>query len=446
MVKFLKSWWLPALIICLPLDRIPSLAVHLGSHSATLHLSMLVAAVGICLFGVDILRRTRISFTSPYFWMAIYLIVAVLSVLVSIDKTRSLIALIATVLTVSGGVIVAQIVTLADLPRFRRYLFGITIAVSIFGLYQFIGNSFGLSGTVTGLLPRYTSHVFGFPRVQATELEPLFLANYLLFPILLTVSLLLSRLSQTKAMVGQLFLLGIVMSLTLSRGGLVGGLVGLAVAAVLLYRSISLVSVAIVAATIVLSAAVAIGAIYVATGIAHHSTHKAGKAVSRYVAQSTSLSISAASSDSDRVVDRRLALEEFRAHPVLGGGLGSFGSYAKEIDPAAYPASGNSPTVNDEYFEILAETGLLGALALAGLVITLMLRLYHAWRRGLAPVQRTWLVALTATGVAYAIQYYAFSTLYIPHIWVTIGLIVALTAPLPTRAPRRGTTSRQSVA
>src|ERR1700722_13724434 len=112
MVKTLKTWWLPALIICLPLDRIPSLVVHLGSHSATLHLSMLVAAIGICLFGVDILRRTRFSFTSPYFWMAAYLLVALLSVLISIDKTRSVIALIATVLTVSGGVIVAQIVIL----------------------------------------------------------------------------------------------------------------------------------------------------------------------------------------------------------------------------------------------------------------------------------------------------------------------------------------------
>jgi len=440
MVKFLKTCWLPALIICLPLDRIPSLTVYFGSHSATLHLSMLVAAIGICLFGVDILRRTRVSFTSPYFWMAVYLVVALLSVLISIDKTHSIIALVATILTVSGGVIVAQIVTLTDLPRFQRYLFGITVAVAIFGLYQFVGDSFGLSTTLTGLRANYTSHVFGFPRIQATELEPLFLANYLLFPLLLTATLLLARLKRGPVPLGQLFLFGVIMALTLSRGGIIGGLVGLVVAAVLLYRSVSLVSVATVAATVILSVGVALGAIYVATGIAHHSTHKASKAVSRYVVQSTTLTIASASADSDRVVDRRLALQEFRAHPILGGGLGSFGTYAKQVDPAAYPASGNSPTVNDEYYEVLAETGLLGALALAGLVITLMLRLFHAWRRELSSVHRTWLVALIATGVAYAIQYYAFSTLYIPHIWVTIGLIVALTAPLP--APRHGTKSK----
>lgn len=439
MVKFLKTWWLPAVFICLPLDRIPSLTVYVGSHSATLHLSMLVAIIGIGLFGMGLIKHLKLSPSSPYFWLLIYILVMLLSAVTSIDKSRSLIVIVATVLTISTGVIVSQIVRLSDLPRVQRWLCAVTVVVAAFGVYQFIGDSFGLSTSLTGLRSIYTARVFGFPRIQSTELEPLFFANYMLFPTLLVAALALARRGRNSSLYlyAQLFLFVLVLSLTLSRGGIIGGIAGLVVAAVLLYRSISVSSVALVLGTVVIAALVALGAIYTVTAASHHSSAKGGTAVKRYVAQSTNLTVAAGSSDSDRVVDKRLATQAFHARPLLGYGIGSFGTYAKLKDPKFYPASGNSPTVNDEYLEVLAETGILGAVALFGFVLTLAWRVYEAWRRSLSQAHRTWLAALIAAAVAYAIQYYAFSTLYIPHIWVVAGLLLAVTAPAFTTSSAR---------
>jgi O-antigen ligase len=258
----------------------------------------------------------------------------------------------------------------------------------------------------------------------------------MLLPTLLVAAFALAKhKGYSLSLYARLFLFALVMSLTLSRGGIIGGLAGLLIAAVLLYRSISLMSVALTVGTVALGAIVAIGAIYAATALSHHSTTKGDTAVKRYVSQSTNLVATSGSSDSDRVVDKRLATQAFRARPLLGYGIGSFGTYAKRTDPKFYPASGNSPTVNDEYLEVLAETGILGAVALLGLVLTLAWRAVTALRQPLAATNRTWLAALIATAIAYGIQYYAFSTLYIPHIWVAVGLLLALTAPTST-SPR----------
>ena len=67
--------------------------------------------------------------------------------------------------------------------------------VSIFGIYQFLGDLvLGLPTFLTGLRPQYTKAVFGYPRVQATAIEPLYFAGMLFWPMFLMILLLLNNL------------------------------------------------------------------------------------------------------------------------------------------------------------------------------------------------------------------------------------------------------------
>lgn len=433
MVKFLNRWWLLLLIISIPFERIPSWNVTLLGHSVTLRINLVIASIGILAFGVETLRHTKWGFRQPAFWLAAYLFIALLSVTTSIDKGRSAIALIATGITLAAALIVARVMQRYQLSTLFKVIAGTAAAVSLFGLYQFLGDSAGLSTHLTGLRPIYTKSVFGFPRVQSTGLEPLFFANYLIVPIMLVAGLALSRLLRAKRFAPLLVLYILILALTLSRGGIIGAAGGLAVLGVVLWRQSNWRSRVYTTLSLVAGAVLAVGLIYGATTLTNKKPHSGTKAVDSYVHQSTHVTSGAGSADSDRVLDRKLALRAFKERPILGQGLGSFGTYAKKVDPADYPASTNSPTVNNEYFEVLAETGLLGLFALAGFVITLGVRIYAALRRPLDRLQRVWLWALVATVVAFGIQYYAFSTLYIMNIWVAVGLLMGLT----TLAPRK---------
>ncbi len=442
MMNFLKRWWLVALVAVLPFERIPSLDVSLGSHTVTLRLSLIIIAVGIIVFGPMIARRVRLNPFSPYFWLAAYMAVLAASLLGSIDKPRSLIVIVATALAIGAAVIVARVVRLEALPRIQKVLFAATAVAVAFGLYQFIGDIIGLPPSATGLRPNYIKEIFGFPRIQSTGLEPLFFANYLLLPVMLATGLLLGR-NQQKSTITYilLFLFILALALTLSRGGMIGGAVGLMALMGLLVRLSSLRVMTGVVTTIGLAALCAAGLIYSATNAFNADPNAGDKAIKRYVKQSTTVTSNKGSADSDRVLNRRLAIEAFQDRPLLGYGIGSFGAYAKSAAPLNYPAKGNHPTVNNEYYEILAETGLAGALALAGFVVALFARLVGTWRMQLMNYHRVWLAALFATCLAYVVQYYAFSTLYIPHIWVTIGLVLGLTG---TQARKGATHDKNS--
>lgn len=436
MVKFLNRWWLLLLIISLPFERIPSWNVPLMGHSVTVRISLIIAIVGIVAYGIATLRHTNWSPRQPEFWVVAYLFIALLSVATSIDKGRSIIALVATGITLATALIVARVMQHYRLSTLQKCIAGTAAVVSLFGLYQFIGDSAGLSTHFTGLRPIYTKAVFGFPRVQSTGLEPLFFANYLIVPILLVAGLAFGRQLRAKVYVPLLVLYVLILALTLSRGGIIGGGVGLVLLAVAVWRLSTWKSRTQTVVSVVVGVVLAVGMIYGVTALTNKKPHSGSQAVDSYVHQSTHITSGAGSADSDRVVDRRLALRAFKARPILGQGLGSFGTYAKRVDPIDYPASVNSPTVNDEYLEVLAETGVLGLLALTGFVITLGVRVVNTLRQPLDTPTRLWLWALVAAGVAIGIQYYAFSTLYIMSIWVMLGLLMGLTALQPRKSSR----------
>lgn len=118
------------------------------------------------------------------------------------------------------------------------------------------------------------------------------------------------------------------------------------------------------------------------------------------------------------------AIEAWETSPLVGIGLGNFGPYIKHY-PVEKPDAGWD-IVNNEYLELLAETGMLGLGSVLLLLIVIFSRSLTAYRAANDEYFRAVLVGLTAALVAIFAQYIFFSTFYIIHIWVLFGLIVGV--------------------
>jgi O-antigen ligase len=416
-VKFIKQNWLYVLLVLLPLERIPSWDVAVLGKSVSVRLSFILALLLLLYYLPGILWRYKLRLSDPITWLFGYLFVTGLSVLASLDPKRGVIALFATCLTILTGVVVAKNLHKFDLNKVYWSLLAITVGVCLFGLYQFIGDSLGLSTSLTGLRTIYTHAVFGFPRIQSTALEPLYLGNFLLIPLILLVGRMYTG-NVSKKEYGILYLLVITLILTLSRGAFASSVVGIGLLAVIFMRKTSLKRAGSILLVAALATGTAFGMITFASLSANKSNGTSQKpAVETFVAHSTTIS-TAGQADSDRGVTLKLAETGFKQEPILGHGLASFGTYAAK----AQPQFNNNTIVNNEYWEVLFETGIAGAFMLIGFLLTLAYQGYRAWKAN--KEYRLWIASLGAIVVGFMIQYYAFSTLYILHIWVVIGLLI----------------------
>jgi O-Antigen ligase len=90
----------------------------------------------------------------------------------------------------------------------------------------------------------------------------------------------------------------------------------------------------------------------------------------------------------------RIAWAEFRSAPLIGVGESSYapGYYARRATDR------NVSTPHSLAASTLAETGLVGALALAGMLVAALLALIRGWKEA-TPDERRWASGLTAAGV-----------------------------------------------
>ena len=106
----------------------------------------------------------------------------------------------------------------------------------------------------------------------------------------------------------------------------------------------------------------------------------------------------------------------------IGVGFGGYGPFVSPL-PFSKPDAG-WPIVNNETIELLAETGVVG---LTAFVVFLAAVFWSARGRKDAVT-----VACVAALLGMLAQYQTFSTLYIMHVWFTVGLL--LTSSKPGRA------------
>jgi O-antigen ligase len=409
--------WFYLLVASLPFDRIPSTNV-LGIN---LRASLLLGAVFI---GLVMLEQPRFALPSRRPVQLLYLFVGacVLSALLSTAPIHALVVTCYLIYVILLALAVSYIVPQINFKYLLISFCSTAVVACMFGFYQFIGDLIGLPLSATGLKAAYSGQVFGFPRIQAMSLEPLYFANYLLLPISLLV--VLGTLLRRSWLVG--ILLTTTLLLTLSRGG-VGGLVvvGMLWSLLLLYyhsyrQAMTMVGVGALAIVITMATLT-----FVVPGIKQKPSAK--PAVATYTTQITSYEVG--DSKVDRAYTRRMALQAFREYPVLGVGPGGYGSYLHKHN-AAYPVD---QIVNNEPAELLAETGILGAGAfLAFILLTVRISYKTLLARRLSDSYSTvgWAALFCLAGTV--VQYYSFSTLYIVHVWVAVGLLLGAVFHLQT--------------
>ncbi len=402
------------LVFSLPFERIPS--VEIGGYTVKINqiivLILMLAFIGHLVFKKDFkLVKNRLL---PF--LLLFLAAVVLSFLNSFELTRSILVFLLFCFVFVVFFLVPNLVRDKEtLKLIIKILAFVTILVCLFGLYQYLGDSFlGLPQTLTGLREAYIKKVLGFTRIQATLLEPLYLANFLIIPMTLLFALFLSGQIKVKWFwVAAFFILVLtVFILTVARSGYLG--LAAAFLVVMLFRAKSFLSLKNLLLFVLV---VAISGLLALVFL--------GGARNQFFAHSQApLAGEGQASVEERGETSKTAFKVFAEHPILGIGLGNFGP-----DYDNYPSQmpeGGWQTVNNQYLEILAETGILGLATFILFLLVLFMYSWRAFRITKNPYLAAFILGCVAALIGILVQYNFFSTLYIIYIWFLMGLLVAV--------------------
>jgi O-antigen ligase len=407
------------ILAVLPLERLPSLAITHPLH-ATIRLSQVAGAILILVNLPRLWGARRQWLRSPWGFLAIFVAATLLSAALSDHHVRALSVWLFTFFDIVLAWTFSLVMDKAKLLTYAKIVITSALVVCAFGLYQFFGDLLGLSTHLTGLRDAYTAHVFGFPRIQSTALEPLYFDNYLLIPIGLLLAALLTKWSW-KFWLPLVSMITIVFS-NVSRGAeiAVACMIVAAMVVAIVRRRFFTGGGGIIVITVA-SWLLAITLVAIGSHLSEHHSAKAQQAVTNFSHQA--INLSSGESVVGRTVTRKLAVKAAESSPLLGIGPGNFGYYANQQMPDKFPTT--DVIVNNEPLEILGETGIIGFLAIAGFAIYVVL---VAWRqiKHLQGWERIWAVGLSLALLGIIIQYQTFSTLYITYIWVVVGLFWGL--------------------
>jgi len=419
-------WGVLLLIFLLPFERIPSWDIP-WEWGITLRLSHIVALILMITF-ISQLIKGEISWPKLKKYLSnpvvvsvfIYLLIALLSVIWAVDKEKSLLVAGFTFFTAAAGFL--TYFWLDDkkmLPKIEKVLFWAVLVVSIFGIYQFLADTFNFSSFWSGLDDRYLKEVLGFPRVQSVALEPLFLANYLLIPLGIFTALFLTKRSHLseKRLILAIVLVFATVVLTVSRGGYGAAAILLILITLFLKKEYSFQRFLKLIKVILIGLVLAGGLVFFSS----YSVYGNASGALNLLTHSGRL----ASEKGERLNSREgvwiQAWQGFKERPAIGVGAGNFGPW---LETKGFP--GRQRIVNNEPLEILVETGVLGAIPIILMVAFVILRFVKSYRQAKDCYLSPFLAGLFAVFGAACFQYLSFSTLYIIHFWVLIGLLLAV--------------------
>lgn len=440
MLSSIKKFWQSAkkdpnkylllgLAATLPLERIPS--YNLGG--VNLRLSMIFGLALIVRSAYTLIQgKAKLKISWPILMLLGYLIWIVLLGPMAVSKSRALVVIGSTGYVVALAIAVGILYQKKYLQPIINTVLVVTAIICGFALFQYIGDIYGLPRSLTGLQVRYQSQVFGYPRVQGTLLEPLYLSAYLLLPIVLaSVKVLFEKPKRFYWYLASLFLSSYVLFLAVSRGGTVAMavLILLSLATYLVLKKLRSGKVWWYIGAVILAYGLSITTFYFINKPALGTDNK-NTGVGSYTNQISNLS----GEGDTRGVTRNYGITLFTQHPIVGVGPGQFGVYTKQQYPSDFPGY---PIVNNEPVEILAESGVVGFVLIVGFFMGLVLFVVAQLRKvkKYSPENITQL-ALLGFLVATAVQYQSYSTLYITSVWFGVGLIMALSSMLlrPARA------------
>jgi len=401
------------LVFSLPFERIPTLEIS----GYTLKINQIIIMVlALAFLGhLAVKKDFKIAANPLLPGLLLFLAAAALSFLNSQVLSRSILIFSLFVFMALVFFLTPNLIkNTRDINSIIKILTTVTILLCLFGIFQFLGDRWGFSQSLTGLRDAYTKHVLGFTRIQATLLEPLYLANFLIIPLCLFAALFLSNQIKTKWYWLALFFILVltVFILTIARSGYLGLAAGLLV--IILFRVKSYFS---------LKKQIFVVIVLVFTGLA--CLGLLGNSYKLFLAHGQApLQGDEEASSAERKMTIKKGLAAYLSQPILGIGLGNYGPYFANY-PSKMPASGWQ-TVNNQYVEILAEMGLVGAVFFGIFLLAILARSWLAFWQTKDQFLSAVLLGLTAALVGILVQFYFFSTLYIVYIWFLLGLLVAI--------------------
>jgi hypothetical protein len=297
----------------------------------------------------------------------------------------------------------------------------------------FTSNPAILSGSSELYLGDTFRHV---PRLRGTACEPLYLGNFLLLAIPLTLSLGTDRLRRWAPAA----VFGLLLLLTWSRGAWLGFLFQCLLTCGLFWRlnAAGAKRTRLPQARTIAAAGAGLLLVPALVGLLGATLGWDGLL---YPWQRLLQTFSNQDwSNLTRLYSMEAAWKAFLSSPVVGVGWGQFGwHFPLLVDPMGLQSQFTWPVVNNFYLQVLCETGLVGFLVMSALGLGL---LRGVWRRlGTPGGNSGWTDQLLVwTTVAFAgvwLQMVSFSQYNLPHIWVALGLLLAATREWDSNASSR---------
>ena len=432
-IEKIRVGLLASILLFLPFEMFPKFSAY-GINiriSQILGLLLIISCIPL------IMQKFEDWAKQPWLWLVGFIAISAISSIFALSQQKAL----STTLFYAFDIVLAYCVYLvfstSKSDIYKKIIFAVSIFVALFCMYQFIGDTFGLSSNYLLLDTRYTKLIFGFPRVQGFAIEPLYLANYLIIPIGLSLGAII--VCSKRYLYGLLTLFSYLVWLTVARGAYIAILSMFLVALVVLFYKKEYRKVFNLLVVIFVSAILSISSIWVSgkfatqlpdstksqtqyqTTIPQEGIDAEGN-TQRLVEHTTGFTDE--TSFTDRIKTSKTAKQLFVANPLVGVGPGNFGRYVTQKYPGIY--TDIDQIVNNESLELLSEVGLLGFAMLAGLVVWCLRRisLYSVSKN--SAESNIWFYATSIMMLGFIVQWQTFSTLYVTHIWVMVGILLAI--------------------
>ena len=372
------------------------------------------------------------------------------SILWSVNKPRALFetGLLWLLFLISVAVIAQFDVLNKNRARLIAILLVSALIVCLFAFWQVIADALGIDPLFTLLSAPYRATLFGFARPTGFALEPQFLANVLIVPIVVAMNKMLSPKSGILPPI-VLALSFATIILTISRGGLLA--VAMSFILIIIFTHAPLRKYLALAGTMLLGAIIGLVMISTAATLDTRDTITAESAITgivRHVSlgkidlekllvqqpvhptvvpvspatptpapapQPVSIPVYVSESTTSRLQMSEEASKLWLSTPkhfFFGIGVGAFGSTVHTLNPNFAINS----IVNNEYLQVASELGLIGLVVFLSLLL-----LPIAW----GIYRRQWIVVVVL--IALYSQWFFFSgNINVFHVWVCLALAYGL--------------------
>jgi len=382
----------------------------------TLKTSQLLVIVTLFAWAAYLFRQKEhgVARTPMNFPLVLFLAASLVSMVNAINLVRSVAIFSWALFSVLLFITMASLIR--DEGLLKKVIGSLIISgtlVSLFGIYQFVGSYLGLP---TLLRDVYLPTGMYLTRVQSTFLEPLHFASYLLVVIPLCLALYLGRVEQfnPRYLFFALLTMSLAMILTIARGGYLGLVVSVVVIFLFSRRGVrkksSILKVAFSFAVVILALFMLI--VYLAPPGIITTTIFGGKAIR-------------AGSSFTRMLLMKDAWAMFQESPLIGIGIGNFGPYANQKAFRSTTNVADLGTANNVPLEVLAESGILGFIALALIFLAYLKGMWQALMRTKSRFLSALLVGLLASFFGLSFQYLTYSPFYGEWTWFMLGLSMA---------------------